>query len=109
MKLSDSELNLAIARLVYPDAIRFSKTSCGTRVMFSINKGLSVDYLNNWNDLMNLVVKQNFDYEVLQVTKGWRAVAAYTDTVFESVAKTQQRALAECLYLVLLEKEKSDA
>ena len=115
-ELSKAEVNLAIAELLFPDEIVF-RTNAGSvyevHVQPSDETCLScgasdldpfkVDYCNNWNDLMPEVVK----YDVLNDSN--QSPNFYdTLTIAEVLnrVETPQRALADCLLLVLQAKSK---
>jgi hypothetical protein len=63
----------------------------------------TVDYLNNWNDLMPLVEKYNIG------SGFWGNKAqAYRNDVDDCYSISLQRAYAECLYLILQEETDND-
>ena len=118
--MNDAELNLAIARLVYPDAEVVSATInfCydGDDVIVGKGEGsISYNYCNNWLDLMPLVVEYGIEYDIEYINcdgekwiefkaekylHGNTLIAYYHD-------RDLQLALAKCLLAVLEAKEKS--
>ena len=99
-KLTKFELTKAIAELVYPNKAK--AINANNAIKFN------VDYCNNWNDLMTLVVEHEISLTYL---KDGRACAyQYIRGGDEDRPSTQaqhknlQRALAETLLLVLQEK-----
>jgi hypothetical protein len=65
-----------------------------------------VDYCNNWNDLMPLVVEHALKIQTFKRRNKFLVRVILNDNTdsFTAGAKTLQRALAECLFLVLQEK-----
>ena len=114
--LSDHELNRRVAKLLYPLATIYKpkELKCGVCIHHSSDCDpslpwiLNVDYCNNWNDLMPLVVNYKIDLEFSE--------AGLTATLFEIEATTfdenydtvkiPQRAIVECLLKVLESLEK---
>ena len=93
--MNKQELNLAIAKLVFPDA-KLETAPNGTIPLHILrNKDGSFfhvpDYCNNWNDLMPLVV----EYKMMLGSKTVRHALLSNDP---------QLTLAECLLKVLQEK-----
>lgn len=102
--LSDYDLNYGIANnLKLETFINLSGTT--TKVgLFPLSKGF-VDYCNNWDDLMPLIVEHEIGVDYFTV--GLSAMATVDpDYIVHVVNKNPQRALAECLFLVLQEKNK---
>ena len=101
--MTDAELNLAIAKLVYLDE---EITTIGDSDAVEIYRfrGLSkftFDYCNNWNDLMPRVVKHGHWFYVDSKISELEANC----TVYRVEHNgNPQRALAECLLKVLQEK-----
>lgn len=84
---SKAKLNKGIAELVYPDYNLIRTGGHGAVVYLSPNSApLRVDYLNNWNDLIPLMIKYDVLYQLSKLAK--------------------PREMAECLYMVLLAKSK---
>ena len=127
--MTDFELNKAIAELVYPDATEithFSSNGAGVIIygVSKVFKAIQVDYCNNWNDLMPLVVEYDINllsrredgysgrgrWMVQHVTETKAEVVKMDHfsnwTYIEEFNDNPQRALAECLLLVLQEKAK---
>jgi len=105
--MTNQELNLAIAQLVYPDA--WYQDGCMVNGVVVIQLP---DYCNNWNDLMPLVIEygislsDNYQDGLFAATK-WHYLGDAT-TFTSARDKDPQIALAECLLLVLQEKEKAE-
>lgn len=95
--LSDYDLNYGIANnLKLETFINLSGTT--TRVgLLPLSKGF-VDYCNSLDDLMPLV----FEHEVSLMFRDHKSLSprAYHKSIY-TVNKSPQRALAECLFLVL--------
>lgn len=106
-ELSDFELNKSIAKALGFQIGHQAGSMMG--IADGSAMGRYVDYCNNWNDLMPLVVEYEIDY--LTTNKDGKEYDAYpVDTKYKVAFgsnKNLQRALAECLYLVLLEKQKN--
>lgn len=112
--MTNAELNLAIAKLVYPECEDFWQKYDEAKVrvnweddMGFIHTGKIADYCNNWNDLMPLVVEHGISLVFDEVYENWRAVFESDAPNFYWVEAGQnpQRALAECLLKVLQEKD----
>lgn len=94
-ELTPQEINLGIAELVMGVKLRIVN-----EIFVAIEGGenllrLQVDYCNNWNDLMPLVVEHHKDL-ILSGHKVDRCLAI----------KNQQKELADCLLQVLEAKAK---
>lgn len=96
-KLSDLELDLEIAKLLYPN----QPDGWYNAFMRSGNG----DYCNNWNDLMPLIVEHGIDLGFLACSRVY-AARLYDDVDVFSLNENPKRALAECLFLALQEKAK---
>lgn len=120
--MTDFELNRAIAELVFAkiDTYKFLKLRveiCPSGVFVfkdnlggdAINENWKVDYTNNWNDLMPLVVEHGISFLYDDESKNTGAYW-HNDTDAYPVIQVNninpQRALAECLLLVLQDKNK---
>ena len=98
--MTDFELNKAIAALVYPyRTLGFPNIETGEIYVGSA----SVDYCNNWSDLMPLVVEHRVEWRELPPSIWWHAFHARSG--YEGKNENPQRALAECLYKVLKDKD----
>jgi len=115
--MNNQEINLAIAKLVHPearkiqpDAIDFCKDGEGVLVSLAYGSASLVDYCNNWNDLMPLVVEHKIAlmpeyFDDIVMTDNWEAEYEIIPNGYQcSVNKDPQRALAECLLKVLESK-----
>ena len=109
--MTNQELNLKIAQLVYPDA--WYQDGCMVNGVVVIQLP---DYCNNWNNLMPLVIEHGIDISNHIDGDGNKCIEAewwYNQDIdcisVYSHDTTPQRALAECLLLVLQEKEKANA
>ena len=112
--MTDAELNLAIAKLVYTECEDFWQKYDEARVRINweddmgfIHTGKIVDYCNNWNDLMPLVVEHEIALTG-STTKNWwcgywRSPTLRTINDIQAHHEDPQRALAECLLKVLQE------
>ena len=102
------ELNKAIAELVYPD-LSPDELRMTVRIddSMSIYNDAVVDYCNNWNDLMPLVVEHSICFDIY----GGELDHCYTvdtwseETLHWTEGDNPQLALAECLLKVLEAKE----
>ena len=97
--MTDFELNKAIAEALELKIIEWYDGQ------FTVNKdGLhtKVDYCNNWNDLMPLVVEHRIELRELSPSIWWHAFHARSG--FEGKDENPQRALALCLLKVLESK-----
>ena len=93
--MNDYELNKAIAAYVYPDEIIHMVR--GKVLIHTIG---TLDYCNNWNDLMPLVIAHKISLQK-RLCGGWGAVSQPAKDWPIIVNKIPQRALAECLLKVL--------
>ena len=100
--MNNFDLNMAIAQAlgIYSGFDHASISEEGVKL---INND-TADYCNNWDDLMSEIEKINVDHEMTESASGWRAILSYSDKGWESTAKSQKRAYAECLYKVLESK-----
>ena len=104
-ELTDAELNLAIARLVYPDA---QENALG-QLFYQKNKfqrlPIVKDYCNNWNALMPLVIEHEMQFEGGR--GAWAAGKWFgvEEPYIHICRRDPQRALAECLLKVLESKD----
>lgn len=89
-ELSDYELNLAIYKL--------------SGVLIK----MLPDYCNNWNDLMREIERLNVNYGVYQNMINWRCILSYSNQKWESSAKTQIRAFAEAMFLLMQEEANNE-
>ena len=105
--MTPQEINLAIAKLVY-SLTRYTIITDKHNVIL-VFKGKviqNLDYCNNWNDLMPLVVEYNLTLEVFE--DGSARVGRYFEhknPVHVLQHKSPQIALATCLLKVLQSKE----
>ena len=105
--MTNAELNLAIAKLVYPDRNWFNDNG----MIIHASRGVIIRFdFNNWNDLMPLVVEHEIQLETVAMYVGndcgW--TACWTESVYKEITVTDdnpQRALAECLLKVLEAKQ----
>ena len=65
------------------------------------------DYVNNWNDLMPLVVEHGISSLHQNFDNSWIVDQFHGQPCFDG--ENLQRALAECLLKVLLDKQESDS
>lgn len=85
--LTPQEINLAIAKLVYPNdtPIQAGRDYLSTQIKVISDKKRHtlaiVDYCNNWNDLMPLMIDHNVQYHIN--------------------AASTQKYMAECLFKYL--------
>jgi len=109
-KLSDENLTKGIAEFVYPkngwDIYRNnSKIDPDTYIRYEDSSHYEqVDYCNNWNDLMPLIIEYRIELREGTRTNGWKAFHRGIGVVISN--DTPQRALAECVLLVLQDKDK---
>ena len=110
-KLSDFELNKAIAELIYPELNWVMSNTCydNTTVVANSGDGWKLNYCNNWNDLMPLVVEHEISLNDATNSE-WIAdtFRVMPRNELFSISKNPQRALAECLLLVLQDKENKE-
>ena len=116
--MTNQELNLAIAKLVYPQ-FDFRYGNFASEVVGYLPNTncwqVEKDYCNNWNDLMPLVIEHGIEiereyYDDTGYTGRWEA--AYepmdgTKCYHCSIDTDPQIALAECLLAVLTAKEEA--
>ena len=121
-KLSKFELNCYIAIILFPDlqyadsglVTKLKDGAANFRLCNAIGEDLDAgtyDYCNNWNDLMPLVVEWGISRKDMAERVDhicYREVSlggCVTGRTFEVRNADPQRALAECLLLVLQDKE----
>ena len=104
--MTNAELNLAIAKLVYPDRNWFNDNG----MIIHASRGVIIRFdFNNWNDLMPLVVEHQIEL-VCNVgwnddgSDMWEGCHAPQGEIALTSGNNPQRALAECLLKVLEEK-----
>lgn len=106
--MSDPELTKAITELTYPDAefvISGNEVTGNIMQMRIDNIDIIMPDFTNWNDLMPLVVEHEITLYKYIDSSGWQAFkGSLTDMEITTDNLNPQRALAECLYLVLKEK-----
>ena len=96
--MTKAELNLAIAKLVYPEYAEDMLEVAGF-ARWEVSIGIGFFDYKDWNDLMPLVVEHGIEmYPVSSDT--WSVWGGKTNVK----DKDPQRALAECLLKVLQEK-----
>ena len=112
-KLSDHELNRRVAERIYigENSIRARKGMKASAVIVISNKLrhdiAMVDYCNNWNDLMPLVIKYNLSRTFMQEDETHDVFAPANQgltsdgNLLETNNKNPQKALVECLIKVL--------
>jgi len=116
--MTNQELNFKIAQLVYPNGTVSPLRRDGTEpeVIVHVNGNRVcgvINYCNNFNDLMPLIFEHgisfsdNYQDGLFAATK-WHYLGDAT-TFTSARDKDPQIALAECLLLVLQEKEKANA
>ena len=110
--MTDHELNKAIMFGVYP---------LESWIPVCTNESCIIDYCNNWNDLMPLVVEEMLSIEVSRNMVDVRC-GLYDESVYinfyniftekecsnEKKEKLTKRALAECLLKVLESKKENE-
>ena len=104
-KLSDKQLAIAIAKALY-----IYHSDGNYRSVRVWNPGMQAqieekDYCNNWNDLMPLVVEYGIVHS--RDTAQFHAHSYFYDNCKTS-NNSLNRALAECLLKVLIEKNKTN-
>ena len=87
-KLSGLELRLELVKALHPN-----QSDTWYNAFMAAGNG---DYLNNWNDLMPLVVKYSKDLD-------WELGEDFYHFMCDN--KNTQRTLAECLLLVILNQK----
>ena len=94
------ELNMALAELTHPNLEWVMSSTCydNTTVAANSGDGWTLNYCNNWNDLMPLVE----EYIIVpdKTLNGWSASKAGSGC-YVPYAENLQLALAECLLKVL--------
>jgi len=116
--MTDYELNMMVARQLYPDAKfieRHGLKGSKLRLVTKVNIEICPDYCNNWNDLMPLVIANDISYfegsACYGFDDGFESGYPHPDTYqrpswdIEITNDNDQRALAECLLKVLQNKE----
>lgn len=120
-ELTPQEINLGIAELAYPKyrCAQFGESDAINLYTFfnhtndKNNYVKTVDYCNNWNDLMPLALEHGIEFDTYVDGDGLRYIEAQwwykhdTDfiSVYSDADKNPQLALALCLYKVLLAKK----
>jgi len=66
---SNNKLTKSIAEFIYPDAIKLGNTNCSwdvdkVWVLLEVRNGFNVDYCNNWNHLIPLMIKHDVYYPI---------------------------------------------
>jgi hypothetical protein len=107
-RLNKGRLNNGIAKFL---GIYMSDNGFGTvRVWVSgvpnSIKGVVKDYCDNWNDLMPLVLEHEIAFNPIDSPASFWV--AGSNSYHPTKNKIPQRALAECLFLVLQEKANND-
>ncbi len=109
-KLSDFELNKAVAELIYTNGLNFRRIrKDNSGVMFNTTRVAPyvIDYCNNWNNLMPLVVEHMANVHLTNRGGHYLARIVLNDLSNSFIANgaTQQRALAECLLMALQDED----
>lgn len=111
-KLSDFELNKSIAEALGFHITQEHMANEGHVHVWNDNGFIRriPDYCNNWNDLMPLVVKYKLCLSNLYDNTDWAAIKTDYKGYQRHVVinKNPKRALAECLYQVLLNIKESN-
>ena len=107
-ELSKAELNLGIAELLFSMRTPASKES-DDYIKYIVKPSYKRDYTDNWNALMPLVIEHGISLEQFEDGR-WRTVFNKEEfwSHFTVMNDNPQRALAECLYKVLLAKENNN-
>ena len=103
--MNKQELNLAIAKLVEPYQEWFSDSkgrAFWKHIDGFIHEVQIVDYCNDWNDLMPLVVEHS---QWFYIDSEYAEISNTTGVVRVEHNNEQQIALAECLLRVLEAKD----
>jgi len=107
--MTNAELNLAIARLLYPDAeivlsIESPLLGADKYVLKHDDRCYQhiPNYSNNWNDLMPLVVEHKITLQWDNEDMLWDVYGVRTEC---KASKDPQLALAKCVLAVLQEKD----
>jgi hypothetical protein len=105
--MTDYELNKAIADKLGLEAHGYQQGSKDTAIITLTvsDKILTVDYCNNWNDLMPLVVEHDIEWSTCGVGERYHAMVKKMADIAYTRSDNLQRALAECLLEVLKQKE----
>ena len=105
--MTEVELNKAIAELVYPEVPRITEAISSGFFVNVHHQGhiQCVDYCNNWDDLMPLVVEYGISL-IRDVDGEFNRIAAVHGEDLDVIEgyDSPQLALAECLLLVLKAK-----
>ncbi len=112
-ELSEQGLAERLISLIYPDSkiLIQSNEVAGNVRMLELDGQRVVrlpDYCNNWNDLMPLVVEYGVTLYRTSRRDGWLAVWDCGIGEISIANENPQRALAECLFLVLQEKANNE-
>jgi hypothetical protein len=107
--LHNKSLTRSIAKLlgVNIDSETDHPMSTGDHILYYEGKTYhALDYCTSWNDLMPLVVEHALKIQTFKRRNKFLVRVILNDNTdsFTAGAKTLQRALAECLFLVLQEK-----
>ena len=110
-EMTPQEINLAIAKLVYPKCeviTGYGVTGQTSADIVRASHGSYIgvpDYCNNWNDLMPLVIEHGVGLDYYCGSKEWSGFSVNNTPIME-LNKSPQIALATCLLNELQEKEK---
>ncbi len=108
-KLSDDELTFSIAKIIHVcGGVEKRKDGSVFIATASINP-IKVDYLNNWNDLMPLVIEHDIEFfrcsHFNNKSKEYQAFCANPDISENEATNCKlERAYAECLLQILIAK-----
>ena len=114
MTPTEAEINKAIAELVYPDGTITTDSRPDPTPRITIERNhyftVIVDYCNNWNDLMPLVIEHLSAFWQGMDTGKWTAAYGHLMSPMVEWNENPQLALALCALKVLeaKTKEKSD-
>jgi len=91
--MTDAEINLAIARIVYPKCSLRALRNQRIEVTFPASGNIrKVDYCGNWSDIGHIIEREKIDLKAL--SDGWSA-GGY-DLGFSARADTPTKAVALC-------------
>jgi len=98
MEMSDAQINLAIAKIEYPDKEVGSLDNGSAFVVYHPTSGVK-NYIKYWGDIGPIIEREKIDirYSLRQETD-WSAVSydEHDSQVYEGVATTPTKAAALC-------------
>jgi hypothetical protein len=102
--LTDKEINATLARYEAPADLVFDPDGHPMTHNALINEFRDLNYCHDWNLLMPLAIKLHVGFDPLPTDETAPAVAWSNAAAIQVTADTHQRAIAECAYLIITER-----